>query len=188
MVADDDDVDAAVQVHLLQSIHQLADDVVNVPQGVVQLRGGDTHFENHKAHRWTAGRGWNPDPGADPPRYSAVPAGVQTSRAAPSAQRRRRACSEVTGGRLTRTLCTLWMLRDETNLTSLGRCSQRRMVRILLSRGITLQRSNTTTTTTTQPHMLARKQLTHSHNHCKACLRLVWLCSNIVPIWNEVIQ
>lgn len=43
MVADDDDVDAAVQVHLLQSVHQLADDVVNVPQRVVQLQQRDTH-------------------------------------------------------------------------------------------------------------------------------------------------
>lgn len=43
MVANDDDVDAAVQVHLLQSVHQLTDDVVDVPQWVVQLRGEGTH-------------------------------------------------------------------------------------------------------------------------------------------------
>lgn len=39
--------------------------------------------------------------------------------------------------------------QKETNLSSSGRCSQRRMVRILLSRGITLQ------TTTKQPHCCA---------------------------------
>lgn len=47
VVAHDDDVDAAVQVHLLQSIHQLTDDVVDLPQRVVQLRGRDTHTHTH---------------------------------------------------------------------------------------------------------------------------------------------
>lgn len=40
MVSHNDDVDAAVKVHLLQSVHQLTDDVVNFPQRVVQLRKG----------------------------------------------------------------------------------------------------------------------------------------------------
>lgn len=37
MVSNDDDVDAAVQVHLLQAVHQLTNDVVQVPQVDVQL-------------------------------------------------------------------------------------------------------------------------------------------------------
>lgn len=68
VVAHDDDVDAAVQVHLLQSIHQLTDDVVDLPQRVVQLRGRDTHKHTHtdalqknKAHPWTMEWRWDPD-------------------------------------------------------------------------------------------------------------------------------
>ncbi len=37
MVSYDDDVDAAMQVHLLQTVHQLTDDVIDLPQRVIQL-------------------------------------------------------------------------------------------------------------------------------------------------------
>ena len=37
MVSHDDDVDAAMQVHLLQPVHQLTNHVVQLPQRVVQL-------------------------------------------------------------------------------------------------------------------------------------------------------
>lgn len=37
MISYDDDVDAAMQVHLLQTVHQLTDDVINLPQRVIQL-------------------------------------------------------------------------------------------------------------------------------------------------------
>lgn len=37
MVSNDDDVDAAMQVHLLQAVHQLTNDVINLPQRVIQL-------------------------------------------------------------------------------------------------------------------------------------------------------
>ena len=40
MVSHDDDVDAAMQVHLLQTVHQLTDDVIDLPQRVIQLKTG----------------------------------------------------------------------------------------------------------------------------------------------------
>ncbi len=38
MVAYDDDVDAAMEVHLLQAVHQLTDDLVYVHEGFKQLQ------------------------------------------------------------------------------------------------------------------------------------------------------
>lgn len=37
MVSYDNDIDTAMKVHLLQAIHQLTDDVIDLPQRVVQL-------------------------------------------------------------------------------------------------------------------------------------------------------
>lgn len=40
MVSYDDDVDAAMKVHLLQTVHQLTDDVIDLPQRVIELQTG----------------------------------------------------------------------------------------------------------------------------------------------------
>ncbi len=40
MVSYDDDVDAAMKVHLLKTVHQLTDDVVDLSQRVIQLQTG----------------------------------------------------------------------------------------------------------------------------------------------------
>lgn len=37
VVSYDNDIDAAMQVHLLQAVHQLTNDVIQLPQRVVQL-------------------------------------------------------------------------------------------------------------------------------------------------------
>lgn len=37
MVSYDNDIDTAMKVHLLQAIHQLTNDVIDLPQRVVQL-------------------------------------------------------------------------------------------------------------------------------------------------------
>lgn len=37
MVSNDNDIDTAMKVHLLQAIHQLTNDVINLSQRVVQL-------------------------------------------------------------------------------------------------------------------------------------------------------
>lgn len=48
MVSHDDDVDAAMQVHLLQTVHQLTDDVIDLPQRVVQLQTGMRIIQKHE--------------------------------------------------------------------------------------------------------------------------------------------
>lgn len=40
MVSYDDDVDTAMKVHLLQTVHQLTDDVIDLPQRVIELQAG----------------------------------------------------------------------------------------------------------------------------------------------------
>lgn len=98
MVAHDDDIDAAVQVHLLQSVHQLTDDVVNVPKWVVQLRvgggggGGRGRRQTHTLDRLWSGGGARA--ASHPPRCSEVPVDVRMRLAAPSARHRRTACGE----------------------------------------------------------------------------------------------
>lgn len=42
VVSDDNDVDTAMQVHLLQAVHQVTDDVIDLSQRVVQLWTGKT--------------------------------------------------------------------------------------------------------------------------------------------------
>ena len=44
MVGDDDDVEAAVEVELLQAVHQLTHDVIHSPQRLTQLH---THMYTH---------------------------------------------------------------------------------------------------------------------------------------------
>lgn len=42
VVSYDNDVDTAMQVHLLQAVHQVTDDVIDLSQRVVQLWTGNT--------------------------------------------------------------------------------------------------------------------------------------------------
>lgn len=60
MVPHNDDVDAAMQVHLLQAVHQLTDDVVHLLQRVVQLQAQQTvrriRGQRLCCHGWTCRR------------------------------------------------------------------------------------------------------------------------------------
>lgn len=98
VVSYDNDIHTAMQIHLLQAVHQLPDDVINLPQGVVQLQVEKKKYWDILENAMMRWRKSLATSGKRSPHCWVVPVDVQRYLAAPSGRRKRTACRETAGG------------------------------------------------------------------------------------------